>query len=87
MGDLVYILCAATSTVCAVLLVRAYRANRSALLLWSSICFVGLAINNLLLVGDVYLPDRDLLLARDLTNLGAVAALVVGLIWNARERA
>jgi uncharacterized membrane protein len=86
MGEAVYILCAVTSLACAVLLVRAYLASRSPLLLWSSVCFVGLFANNVLLVVDLVLTTKevDLLLARDATNAASVAALVVGLIWNAR---
>ncbi|MDF2694007.1 MAG: hypothetical protein K0S65_2390 [Labilithrix sp.] len=86
MGEAVYILCAVTSLVCAVLLVRAYLANRSALLLWSSICFVGLFLNNVLLVVDLVLTtsETDLLLLRDATNAASVIALVVGLVWNAK---
>ena len=86
MGEVVYILCALTSLVCAVLLVRSYLANRSPLLLWSSVCFVGLFINNVLLVIDVVLTkdEMNLLLARDLTNLASVSALVIGLVWSSR---
>ena len=86
MGEAVYVLCALTSLVCAVLLVRSYLANRSALLLWSSICFVGLFLNNVLLVVDLVLTtsETDLLLLRDATNALSVVALVVGLVWNAK---
>lgn len=86
MGEIVYVLCALTSLACAVLLVRSYLASRSPLLFWSSVCFVGLFANNVLLVVDVVLTrdEVDLLLARDLTNLASVAALVFGLVWRAR---
>lgn len=86
MGEAVYILCAVTSLVCAVLLVRAYLRSRSPLLLWSSVCFVGLFVNNVILVVDVVLmtTEVDLLLARDLTNTVSILALVVGLIWSHR---
>ncbi|MBX3197784.1 MAG: hypothetical protein KF850_29975 [Labilithrix sp.] len=86
MGEIVYVLCALTSLACAILLVRSYLANRSPLLLWSSVCFVGLFANNVLLVVDVVLTrdEIDLLLARDLTNLASVTALVFGLVWRAR---
>ena len=43
MSEIVYLLCAATSALCAALLVRSYRRSRSRLLLWSCLCFVGLA--------------------------------------------
>lgn len=45
----VYILCAVTSVLCAGLLVRSYLRSRVRLLLWSALCFVGLAVNNVLL--------------------------------------
>jgi hypothetical protein len=48
MAETVYILCALTSLACAVLLVRGYRRTPSRLLLLSSFCFVGLALNNAL---------------------------------------
>lgn len=86
MGEAVYILCAVTSLVCAILLVRAYLRSRSPLLLWSSVCFVGLLVNNVILVVDVVLmtTEVDLLLARDLTNTASILALVIGLIWSYR---
>ena len=37
MAEFVYILCTLTSFICAWLLFRAYRANKTALLFWSSI--------------------------------------------------
>ena len=87
MGEVVYILCAVTSLACAVLLVRAYLRSRSPLLLWSSVCFVGLFVNNVVLVVDVVLMTNevDLLLVRDLTNTSSVVALVIGLIWSSRS--
>jgi hydrogenase/urease accessory protein HupE len=79
----VYVLCAATCLGCTVLLIRAYARSRTALLLWSALGFVGLSINNLLLVLDlVFLPDVDLLIARQLAALSAVAVLLYGFIWK-----
>lgn len=81
MAEIVYILCAATSVVCAALLYRAYRSNRTPLLLWSTLCFVGLAINNVLLFVDVVLlPDVDLRLLRAGSALVAMILLLVGLV-------
>jgi hypothetical protein len=84
MADAVFILCAATSLACAVLLLRGYARNRVSLLLWSSLCFVGLAVNNMLLVVDlvVFPATRDLLLFRNLSGLVALALLVFGLVWD-----
>jgi hypothetical protein len=86
MANVVYVLCALTSLVCAVLLVRSFRANRTKLLLWSSVCFAGLFVNNVLLVIDTNVPNDvlDLSIARAATALASVLALLVGLIWNAR---
>ena len=85
MAETVYILCAVTSLACAGLLVRGYSRSRSRLLLWSSLCFAGLALNNVLLVVDLsLLPDVDLSLARDLSGLAAVLVLLFGLIWESR---
>lgn len=80
-----YALCAVTSVLCAVLLVRSYLAGRVRLLLWAALCFVGLAVNNLLLVLDLQvLPDVDLSLLRDVSGLLAVSVLLFGLIWESR---
>ena len=85
MAEAIYLLCAFTSMACAALLVRSYRRNRTKLLLWSSICFVGLAANNVLLFVDIIIGDvYDLSLARALTGLVSVAALLFGLVWSER---
>jgi hypothetical protein len=80
--SLVYLLCMATSLVCLLLLVRAYQRSGVKLLLWSALCFVGLALNNLLLFVDVVLlpVSIDLLPLRHLTALGAVSVLLYGFI-------
>jgi len=83
MADAVFLLCAATSLACAVLLLRGFARNRVPLLLWSSLCFVVLAVNNMLLVVDlVVIPGRDLLLYRHLTAFLALGLLVFGLVWD-----
>ncbi len=85
MAQIVYILCALTSLTCAVLLIRGYLRSRVRLLLWSSLCFVGLAVNNVLLYIDlVILPDVDLSMMRDLSAFLGLALLLYGLIWDAR---
>jgi hydrogenase/urease accessory protein HupE len=87
MAEVVYVLCALTSVACAFLLVSSYRKNRTRLLLWSSLCFVGLAINNALLFVDlVAVPSIDLSIVRACTGLVSVVALLVGLIWSERVR-
>ena len=82
MAEVVYILCAATSILCAVLLFRSYRTSRTKLLFWSSLCFVGLAVNNVMLILDLYVVSTDLFYARTLVAVGAMAMLVYGLIWS-----
>ena len=82
----VYILCFLTSATCAWLLGRSYLANRTPLLLWSSICFVFLALNNLALVLDmVFLPTYDLRLTRLVLALAAVVSLIWGFVWEVEE--
>ena len=83
MALLIYLLCALTSLLCAGLLLRGYRRSRARLLLWSTVCFAGLFLNNALLVIDVRVaPDIDLSVWRSLPALLGVAALLYGLIWE-----
>ncbi len=83
MAESVYLLCTVTSIACAVLLLRSYRSLRTQLLLWSTLCFVGLAINNILLFLDlVVVPEIDLSTARSGVALVAVLLLLVGLLWE-----
>jgi cytochrome bd-type quinol oxidase subunit 2 len=85
MAETIYLLCAATSLCCAILLIRAFRRGRSRLLLWSSACFALLALNNGLLVVDLILVKHtDLAIYRSATALAAVLVLLVGLIWEKR---
>ena len=86
MAEAVYVLCAATSAACAVLLLRAYRRQRTRLLLWSSLCFGLLALNNVLLFIDlIVVPTSvDLSLWRAATALAGVSVLLFGLIWESR---
>lgn len=85
MAEGVYILCALTSLFCAALLIRSYRSQRTRLLLWSSSCFIGLALNNALLVVDlIIVPEVDLWLLRTGVSVVAMVCLLVGLIWESR---
>ncbi|MDN3276860.1 DUF5985 family protein [Frankia sp. RB7] len=84
MSPFIYGLCAATSAVCAGMLLGAYRLEKYRLLLWSGLCFVGLTLNNVVLVIDkVVLPEVDLSLWRLLIALAAMVTLLFGLIWDA----
>ena len=82
MHGLVYILCSLTSFLCALLLWRGYRASGARLLLWSAWCFVGLTLNNVLLVVDMAMSSIDLSLVRAVPALVGVALLVYGLVWE-----
>lgn len=85
MASVVYALCALTSGLCAVLLLRAYLSSRARLLLWSTLSFVGLTCNNLLLFADlIVFPSIDLSFYRVLAAAVAVMVLLLGLIWDAK---
>lgn len=86
MAGAVYILCTLTCILCATLLLRSYARKRVRLLLWSGLCFTGLALNNILLFADLILfPNIDLSVPRDLTTLASMALLLYGLVWETRE--
>jgi len=79
----VYILCALTSLACTVLLLRGYLRSKARILLWSSLCFLFLFINNVLLYLDVVVfPSVTLSPFRDISSLLAAAILVWGLVWD-----
>lgn len=82
----VYILCLATSSVCAALLLRAYLRSRARLLLWTALSFVCLAVNNLFLVADmVIFPNVDIYLPRAAAAFAAIAVLLYGFVWEAER--
>lgn len=85
MATAVYALCALTSLLCVVLLVRGYMQSRARLLLWASFCFAGLALNNVLLFVDLRVaPMVDLSVWRSLPALVGLSVLIYGLVWDAR---
>jgi hypothetical protein len=84
MAVIVYALCAITSLACALLLLRGYRQSGVRLLLWSGLCFCGLALNNLLLLIDTQVvPEIDLSTVRTLPAVVGLMLLLYGLIWEA----
>jgi hypothetical protein len=90
MAAIVYILCALTSLACAVMLWRGFAQSRARFLMWSSLCFAGLAINNILLFVDkVVLPEMSgfgglsFPVWRSAAALIGLALLIYGLIWDA----
>ena len=86
LANAIYVLCALTSITCAVLLVRGYRRSRVRLLFWSAWCFVGLALNNILLILDVrVLTQVDLEFWRAVPAVIGVSLLVYGLVWESAQ--
>lgn len=84
MAGLIYGLCALTALLCAGLLLRAYYRSRYRLLLWSGLCFVGLTLNNLLVIADkLVFPMINLGTPRLAVALLAMLVLLYGLIWDA----
>jgi hypothetical protein len=83
---IVYILCTLTSLVAMTLLLRAYAARKVRLLLWSGLCFAGLALNNVLLFVDlIMIPEHDLSTFRQIPALVGVAFLIYGLVYDLRD--
>jgi hypothetical protein len=72
-----------TSIVCVFLLTRSYLVQRTPLLLWCTLCFAGLAVNNVLLFTDLFIvPELSLELWRNLTALVSLCLMLMGLIWE-----
>jgi hypothetical protein len=85
MTGVVYILCAATCLLCAVMLFRGYLRTHVRLLFWSGLCFAGLMLENVLLYVDVVMfPDVNLALWRKIPGLVSLAILVFGLVWESK---
>jgi hypothetical protein len=83
MASAVYILGALVSLICAALLLRGYTRGRKQLLLWSGLCFLGLAVSNALVFLDlVVFTNIDLYFLRLGTTTVAMALMLYGLIWE-----
>jgi hypothetical protein len=83
MVEAIYLLCALTALLCAWLLLRAYRRSGYKLLLWGGLCFIGLTLNNALLIVDkLLIPYFDFSMIRLLVAFAAVLVLLYGLIWD-----
>ena len=83
LAELVYLLGALVTALCAVLLLRGYARSRSRLLLWSGLCFIGLTGSNALLFVDLQiLPEVDLYMWRLGTAASAMLLLVYGLVFE-----
>ncbi len=87
LASAVYLLCAITSLFCTLLLFSTYAKDRTPLLLWSTLCFVGLTINNLLLLTDLtILTQIDLQLPRAVSALASISVLLYGFVWEAGRK-
>ena len=83
MDKLIYLLCAFTALACAALLVASYVRTRFRMLLWSGLCFVGLALNNVLLLLDKFVfTQTDLSSWRLVIGLVSTLLLVAGLVLD-----
>lgn len=84
MAEIAYALCALTALLCTWLLLRGYHQSRYKLLLWGGLCFLGLTLNNALLMVDklVFPTQVDLFTWRLILALGAMIVLLYGLIWD-----
>ncbi len=82
MIELVFILCAVTSLAVSALLLRGYLRSRARLLLWSGLCFLALALNNLLRLIDElrHAPEHTIWLS-NLPALVGITILIYGLIY------
>jgi hypothetical protein len=84
MASIFYGLCTLTALFCAALLLRAYRRSRYRLLLWGGLCFLGLTLNNALLVADkLVFPEINLFFWRLVAALAGMLVLLYGLIFDA----
>lgn len=80
---LVYLLCTATALGSAVLLLRGGLSGGGRLLIWASLCFFAMALNNVLLYANfVLLPNVDITLAARLLTMVGIVLLNIGLIWH-----
>ena len=83
MSAALYVFTILTTLLCSVLLLRAWFRMRKGLLLWSGICFLGLTIDNILVLGDMLLfPSIDLYTYRLASAAISISVLLFGLIWE-----
>jgi hypothetical protein len=74
-----------TTALCGILLLRAYQTVRKRLLLWSGLCFAGLAVSNILRIADLRIfLALDLYTYRLGTTAIALALILFGLIWESQ---
>ena len=84
MDAAIYLLGMVVALACGALLARGYRRSRFRLLLWSSICFLGLALSSALAFLDLSLLGSavDLHMVRRTVTAVSMLVLLYGLIWD-----
>lgn len=84
---MLYILAVVTCFACTVLLGRSYARTGVRLLLWSTLCFVGLTVNNVLLFFElvVFVTEVDLRPWRLAAALAGLVFLLYGFIWDTED--
>lgn len=83
---LLYLMAVLTCFACTILLGRSYLQTHLRLLLWSTLCFVGLTISNVLLFFDLMIfTELDLRPWRLTFALAGLLFLLYGFIWEAEE--
>jgi hypothetical protein len=86
-AHVVYTLCALTALACCVLLARGYQRSGVRLLFWSSLCFAGLFLNNLLLVAEtIFEPTVSFMVIRQAPAVIGIGLLLYGLIFEVDAR-
>jgi hypothetical protein len=82
----IYLLSGAASLIVAFMLLRQYVRSRTRLLLWSLVCFTGLAVNNVLVYVDLVMyTGVDLSLYRSAAGATAMTVMLYGLVWESRS--
>jgi hypothetical protein len=67
------------------MLFRGYKRTGVRLLFWSSLCFVGLMLDNVMLYADEQVfPDVSLVIWRKVPGLIALMLLLFGLVWESK---
>lgn len=80
----VYLLGTLVVLACGVLLARGYKQSGQRLLLWSSICFCGLALSNALTFLDLSILPLSIdlhMLRHGVTGISTLV-LIYGLVWD-----
>jgi hypothetical protein len=83
LASFAYILGFLVTLACCILLLRAYKRVHHRLLLWSGLCFMGLALSNLLVFLDIKVfLSVNLYPLRLCVAAASMIVLLFGLIWE-----